>query len=185
MTQRTFVCSDTHFGHANIIRYCDRPFKSVEHMDEELIARWNARVTSEDIVYFLGDFAFSPVWRIRQIFEQLNFEKCIIVPGNHDRTLLEMWHQPFDTFVPRVELVDQLHDIRVEGKHFVLCHYPMAEWNGSHRGSIHLHGHCHGSKGKHKTQPMPGRYDIGVDMFGGPVRVTGDLRFLDDPKGWA
>jgi calcineurin-like phosphoesterase family protein len=50
--------SDTHFGHANIIRYCDRLFKSVEHMNDALIRNWNQRVKPADTVLVLGDFCF-------------------------------------------------------------------------------------------------------------------------------
>lgn len=185
IVSKIFVCSDTHFGHFNIIKYCDRPFASAEEMDEAMITRWNSRVTNDDTVYFLGDFAFAPEWRIKQIFEQLNFHLCLIVPGNHDKTLLKMWAHPFETFIPRVRIIDPLVQIEHESKKFVMCHYPMAEWDGFHRGSIHLHGHCHGSKTKkHPTPKMANRYDIGVDMYGGPVQITGDLRFLNDPKGW-
>jgi calcineurin-like phosphoesterase family protein len=48
--------SDTHFSHANIIRYTGRPFQSVNEMDERLIENWNALIAPEDIVFFLGDF---------------------------------------------------------------------------------------------------------------------------------
>ena len=51
-----FFTSDLHLGHANIIRYCDRPFANVGEMDAELIRRWNETVGEEDVVYFLGDF---------------------------------------------------------------------------------------------------------------------------------
>jgi calcineurin-like phosphoesterase family protein len=54
----TWFISDTHFGHANIIKYTGRPFKSVEEMDRVLIRNWNARVKLRDTVIFLGDFCF-------------------------------------------------------------------------------------------------------------------------------
>ena len=50
--------SDTHFGHENIIKYCKRPFKSLEHMNMEIIRRWNERVQPDDMVIFAGDFCF-------------------------------------------------------------------------------------------------------------------------------
>lgn len=43
--------ADTHFGHANIIRFCDRPFTDIEAMNESLIANWNRKVTNSDTVY--------------------------------------------------------------------------------------------------------------------------------------
>lgn len=77
-----YFTSDPHYYHANIIKYCNRPYNSVEHMNEELINNWNYVVTSEDTVYCLGDFSFAP--RPVELFSQrLNGHK-ILVPGNHD-----------------------------------------------------------------------------------------------------
>ena len=50
--------SDYHFGHANIIKYCNRPFETVEEMNEVIIRKHNERVKPEDTVFFLGDFIF-------------------------------------------------------------------------------------------------------------------------------
>jgi len=55
---KTWFTSDTHFGHFNIIEYCNRPFKTVDEMNSKLIRFWNERVKPDDIVYFLGDFCF-------------------------------------------------------------------------------------------------------------------------------
>jgi len=46
--------ADFHFGHSNIIRYCNRPFLSVEEMDRTILDRLNASVKANDILYFLG-----------------------------------------------------------------------------------------------------------------------------------
>ena len=50
-----YFTADTHFGHCNVIRFCDRPFASAEEMDEAMIQNWNDRVTGNDTVYILGD----------------------------------------------------------------------------------------------------------------------------------
>jgi calcineurin-like phosphoesterase family protein len=54
----TFFTADTHFNHSNIIGYCDRPFKNINKMDEEIINKWNRKVSREDIVHHLGDVAY-------------------------------------------------------------------------------------------------------------------------------
>lgn len=51
-----FFIADTHFEEENIVRYENRPFTSVETMNEEMIANWNKQVGSQDVVYILGDF---------------------------------------------------------------------------------------------------------------------------------
>lgn len=53
-----YFTADTHFGHENVIRFCDRPFSSANEMDEAMIANWNARVKGDDTVYVLGDMFF-------------------------------------------------------------------------------------------------------------------------------
>jgi calcineurin-like phosphoesterase family protein len=77
-----FFTSDLHFGHRNIIKYCDRPYNSVEWMNEELVANWNNMVLPEDTVYVLGDFSLSKDWATKY-GPALNGTKHLIA-GNHD-----------------------------------------------------------------------------------------------------
>ena len=81
-SSRCYFTSDTHFGHANIIKFCNRPFKNVEEMNQKLIENWNSVVGPNDLVFHLGDFAFGgqPLWRY--IREQLN-GNIILIKGNH------------------------------------------------------------------------------------------------------
>lgn len=64
--EHTFFTSDTHFGHANIINLCNRPFKDVNHMNNMLVENWNSVVSDDDTVFHLGDFALggSAVWQL-------------------------------------------------------------------------------------------------------------------------
>lgn len=80
----TWFTSDHHFGHQNIIKYCDRPFDSVEEMNEVMIARWNDVVGTTDRVFVLGDFALGKISETLPLAERLNGNKYLI-PGNHDR----------------------------------------------------------------------------------------------------
>lgn len=86
---RYWFTSDTHFNHYNIINYCDRPFKSAEHMDREIIRKWNERVKPDDTVFHLGDFMFGgsvsagTKKKPREYLKQLN-GKIIHIRGNHD-----------------------------------------------------------------------------------------------------
>ena len=82
-----FFTSDTHFGHTNIMKYCKRPFETVEEMDQTIIDNWNSVVRPEDIVFHLGDFGFCGSLRLREIVDQLN-GKIYLITGNHDRKML-------------------------------------------------------------------------------------------------
>ncbi len=151
--------ADTHFHHRNIVKLSSRPFASLEEMSETIIARWNERVGPGDVVYHLGDFALS--WGnkdgplIDGILQRLNGQKWLI-RGNHDRKEVltnPRWIKVLDYHELKVDLGS-----RVKQK-IVLCHYPFLVWNGNHRGSWMLHGHCHGNL------PDPGGkiIDVGVD----------------------
>jgi len=85
--------SDLHLGHANIIKYCDRPFDSLEQMNDTIIQRWNERVKPDDVVYHIGDFCFknsndSKGEGVRTSaieWEKLLNGKIIFIRGNHDK----------------------------------------------------------------------------------------------------
>ncbi len=79
-----FIISDTHFNHNNIIDYAERPFASVDEMNEYMIAKWNRTISPDDIVYHLGDFGFGNRTEIKNFIERLN-GNIILIKGNHDR----------------------------------------------------------------------------------------------------
>ena len=85
-----YFTADTHFGHYNVIRFCDRPFASAEEMDEAMIQNWNDRVTGNDTVYILGDMFFRST-NAEGILKRLKGKKRLIV-GNHDGS----WMTKFD-----------------------------------------------------------------------------------------
>lgn len=190
---KTFVTSDTHFGHQNIIKYANRPFTDWREMGEAMIERWNRSVQPEDTVYFLGDFAMGPGAKEDYVVEVLNrlngFKRMIL--GNHDQP--SKWSKGLLSIVMdygfdnAIVLDDQIHGVKIDGKNFVMCHFPLTEWDQKHHGSVHLHGHTHTEFRVSTFTHDPSNliYDIGVDMYGGPVEVTGDLRYLNDPKGWS
>lgn len=78
-----FLTSDEHYGHRNIIRYCGRPFRSVEVMDAELAARHNSVVSDGDEVWHLGDFCMDKR-RVARYLRRLNGVHRLVC-GNHDR----------------------------------------------------------------------------------------------------
>ena len=83
-----FYTSDLHLGHANIIRHCNRPFASVEDMDEALIGNWNAKVTDGDTVHILGDLMFRNSCPSEEYLSRLKGKKHLVV-GNHDKAWMK------------------------------------------------------------------------------------------------
>lgn len=160
--EHTFFTSDTHFGHANIIRFCNRPFKNVEEMDEVLIENWNQVVSDDDTVFHLGDFAFggSNVWK--SIIPRLNGHINLII-GNHDRkNLRQGYMSSFGMVVPQLQ-------IEIEGNPIYLNHYPFLCYGGSYRGVWQLFGHVHSGPNaegldiSRLNTLFPTQYDVGVD----------------------
>jgi calcineurin-like phosphoesterase family protein len=146
-----YFTADTHFGHAGILHACGRPFASIGEHDELVAEAWNATVRPGDTVYHLGDFAIGTAEAAAAIFRRLNGRKCLIV-GNHDRRAHRL---------PWAEQHEGIYETSVEGRHLVLCHYPMRSWARCYRGSLHLYGHTHGR--------LPGTTqsaDVGVDVWG-------------------
>ena len=155
-----YFTADTHFRHKNIIKYCSRPFNTVQEMDRDLIANWNATVNGDDTVYHLGDFTFWDLSVFQHYTHQLN--GCLhIIPGSHDWNWMREWrlsHVVVSKSGYDVTLEKPICELMNLDCGFVLCHYAMRTWNKSHYGSIHLYGHSHG------TLPPLGRsMDVGVD----------------------
>lgn len=153
----TFFTSDLHFAHKNIVKYSNRPW-TIEDQTEEMISRWNSRVGEMDKVYHLGDFYFGgskALPKVLDIIKRLNGQ-ITFVRGNHCET--NLWKLIEDANLPHVLEITHYKEISISGQKVILCHYPFETWNLSHHGSIHLHGHCHGSlpsRGK--------RLDVGID----------------------
>ena len=139
---RTFITSDLHFGHKNIMSFCPQSrarFRNdVNYMNEQMVAEWNSIVQPDDLVYILGDVAFLPAQKAAEYMNRCNGRK-ILVQGNHDRKTL---NDP--SFRRCFEEVHHYLDINYNGHKCVMFHYPIAEWDQMHRGSLHFHGHLHG-----------------------------------------
>lgn len=95
---KIFLIGDCHFGHRNIIKYCNRPFKDVEDMNEQLIKNWNSVVGKNDIVYVVGDFALCGKQKIIEIGQRLNGRKRLVL-GNHDQASIETYRAAGFEFV--------------------------------------------------------------------------------------
>ena len=131
-TKKIFLFSDPHFDHTNIIKYCHRPFSSVEQMNEKLLSNWKSTITKNDAVIFLGDMAFGKNCREpRWWLTQLPFKDMIYIRGSHDHGIQ---HNP--DVSDSIEVLDSLI-LRVENMKLLLSHQPLY-WNG-----LNIHGHLH------------------------------------------
>ena len=155
-----FFTSDTHFGHKNVIKYCNRPYLDVDDMNSSMVDNWNSLVGINDTVFHVGDFAFiKDQDKLKKLILSLNGRICLI-PGNHDH--LENYRNLGVS--GKLDILPQLHevDVQVEDEKikFVLFHYAMRTWNKSHYGAIHLYGHSHGNLA---DDPNSLSMDVGVD----------------------
>lgn len=137
--------ADEHYGHKNIIQYCNRPFSSIEEMDIEVMNRHNQVVREDDVVIHAGDFTMISNYRavMEGYISKLNGTHIFLV-GNHDGWL------PKNTRQIWVKTIEQ--------QPVTVCHYAMRVWPKSHYGSFNLFGHSHG-----RLEPQPRQMDVGVD----------------------
>lgn len=136
-------------------------------MDKALIENWNSVVGKNDIVFDLGDFAFAPNWRWKEILSQLNGKHYLIL-GNHDIT---RW--PGDSIMELFEGVYQQLILKIDGRFVYLNHYPYlcfgGAWRGPQNAVWQLFGHVHSgpnSSGKDCDRlngVFPYQYEVGVD----------------------
>ena len=148
-----YYTSDQHFDHEGVLGMNNRPFKTVEEMNDALVTATNAKVGRSDSLYILGDFA----WKRPQFHRRrITCKNIVFIIGNHDKHLASK-----NTF-------GTCHDIKVAkfstGDKVILCHYPMAYWPSSHRDAYHLYGHMHTQREETLDTLFPDRrsMDIGV-----------------------
>lgn len=134
---KEFLIADTHFNHERIIAYSGRPFLGVKHMQQEIIRRWNERVSDKDRVTVLGDFAFlrdGTEEEVTRIIDQLNGKICLLL-GNHDIKSVSKWEQVGIQKVVKKGKWDFLN--------LLLSHYPIPRAEMVFSDRINVHGHTH------------------------------------------
>ena len=157
--ENLWFTSDTHWGHHNIIRYCNRPFESADEMDQKLIENWNELIGENDIVFHLGDFAFKGSNSIKHYRDQLN-GRISLLRGNHDAKQFGQLTPHFDGVYDYLEIDVEDKDANQGWQRITLCHYSLRVWNRSHHDSWSLYGHSHGTL---PDDPNSLSFDVGVD----------------------
>lgn len=123
-----YLISDTHFDHKNIIKYCNRPFRTVTQMDQTIFYNWNNTVNENDMVYFLGDWSYGLGSRSSLYWEKRLNGQIISIKGSHDG--IQSRHHYKNSIV--------LHKGNF---HFLLIHNPD-DRRSAWKGWI-IHGHMH------------------------------------------
>ena len=131
--ERIWLIGDTHFCHRNIIKYCGRPFDSIEKMNEALISNWNKVVKRDDRVFMLGDFALCSKDKIIEIGQKLNGRKILIL-GNHDEASLSTYYTAGFEMVSKFPIIFQ--------DFFILSHEPI-EFLPLNTPFVNIFGHVH------------------------------------------
>lgn len=166
-TEAVWITSDHHFGHANIIKFCNRPYPDVDAMDAGLVDTWNHCVKPNDTVFHLGDFTLGDermyCWYMNQLNGKVfHLGQCF----HHDKRWIskpffytELYEEK------RIEVVSPIVRLDVDlgnGKNItaMLCHYPMLSWEKAFHGSYCFHGHTHNNE----TLDVPRLVNVCVDV---------------------
>ena len=133
-----YYISDLHLGHYNAMaRFDNRPFKTLDEMDDKIIGNINRVVAENDNLYLLGDISWYTPEKTNILISRITCRNRFLILGNHDkwvenRTSRSLFRGIYD-----------LKRVKDDGRIVILCHYPIAVWDQSHHGSYHLYGHVH------------------------------------------
>lgn len=167
--------SDPHFGHERIIELCGRPFENARDMNDNLVRRYNDRVSDDQTVLFVGDAFFMNFEKSKELLNSLNGTKMLVV-GNHDRSARRMAEMGFAVVAEEMFVNIAGRDVRVN-------HYPYRTSDESERlhsvrparvpGEILIHGHTHSSKKVIGTE-----IHVGVDAWDFAPASIGEVEKL-------
>jgi calcineurin-like phosphoesterase family protein len=184
-----YYTSDLHFGHENIIRFCDRPYLDVAQMDEAMVVAWNAQVSPEDEVVILGDLVLGKFLDSLAVASLLNGTRYLL-PGNHDRCWTGRPKRPADP-QPYLDagfiILDDPDPVTLAGQRTLLSHFPYRPaqrrtddhnakyWDHQLRdtGEWLLHGHVHDLYRQRGRQ-----INVGIDAWGGRLVPEAELEDL-------
>jgi calcineurin-like phosphoesterase family protein len=180
--------SDSHFGHTRILDLSNRPWDDIKDMEEALVSNHNEVVGDDDDVFHLGDFSYKCSGQhTTNILSKLK-GKIHIIFGNHDKSLRQALGQGLLKDMIRAKKIELIGspdpnlmtalNAIINGKHYVLSHYPFRSWNRAFRQTIHLYGHVHGN-----MSPYYKSFDCGVDSTNYyPIHISKIIEMADAVK---
>ena len=200
--QKIWFTSDSHYNHGNVCSATStwddksktRNFKSLEEMNDELVRQINLQIGKDDYLFHLGDFSFGGPDFVREFRNRINCENVHLILGNHDYRIkddVENTQSLFSSVQEYLFLTVINGEDNIKHR-FVLCHYPIASWNGMCHGTIHLHGHLHLPNRLRLADGMA--MDVGVDGNSwSPIEMVEVLEIMENqdpckpfrmPKPW-
>ena len=180
-----FFTSDHHFGHENIIKFCNRPFDNKDHMAKVMREKWNNAVAKNDDVYHLGDLALAN--SVVPYITGLNGNiKILTLNWHHDREWIRrekefLSNSGLIEFLPPMEVLQFPNIFPDKRFKITLSHYPMAEWEASHYGCWHFHGNSHDNYHDPMGRPV---LDVGVDSHNYTPISLQQIIFIMMKKGY-
>jgi calcineurin-like phosphoesterase family protein len=191
---QTWITSDIHIGHVNIIEYAHRGFADVPEMNAAIVENWNETVAPDDVVWVLGDAAMGKMTDSLPILGQMQGRKRLI-PGNHDRLHPMYQHKKgyakWDNEYREVAGFEVIRSVecridvgRLRG--VLACHFPYEgdhteqgerypEWRPRDRGEWLIHGHVH------DLWRQNGRMiNVGMDAWGGRILPIEEIEEIID-----
>lgn len=162
---KVWFTSDLHFWHKNICKYCNRPYNTVEEMNQAIVDNWNSVVKDDDVVFVLGDLGFCGIEKLRILISQLK-GTIIVIQGNHDsnKVLATLYNEKLIDNFDRLMSIEVGGDEECPDQRLVLCHFPMIDWSDKERGAWMIHGHQHQLPETPSCSVM--HWDVGVDKNG-------------------
>ena len=136
----TFYIADMHLGHGNIIRFDNRPFTTIQEMEEVFIRNWNERVTAKDRVFIIGDFCWGTTKEWERLLPLFRGQK-FLVRGNHDIKHIA------GKVAKLLAGIADYKSISDNGRDVYMSHFPQMFYNHSHNpNSYMVCGHVHMTK---------------------------------------
>lgn len=154
--KKIWVTSDLHLGHHNIIKFADRPFKSVEEMNKQIISNFNSLVGKEDLTIFVGDVIFKYEGDYSELINKFNGDK-ILIKGNHDN--VNRYNKKDFIYIGDNLMLDY-KDIR-----YFLTHYPMTSFPNMYKNVIQLYGHTHKGSREFEFPKIPNSYCVNLEFW--------------------
>lgn len=200
-----FFTADLHFGHPKIIWYAERPFSTLEEMEQALVANWNAVIRDpEDLVWVLGDYALGDRGRALRMLSRLAGRK-MLVSGNHDacspvhpggwKHVAEYVDAGFEIVTPWTQTKLPAPRSGAKRQRVLLSHFPYDGDSGSHHpdryraarlrdeGQPVLHGHVHDKFTLQHSAKGSIQINVGVDRWNYRPVAAGEIaRLIDDAQ---